>query len=257
MNNANIATCAASDSEVVWHGIDWAGCHRQVRRLQARIVKATQESRWNKVKALQWLLTHSFSGKAIAVKRVTENQGKNTPGVDGETWSAPESKSQAVLSLKRRGYQPRPLKRVYIPKSNGKERPLGIPTMKDRAMQKLHLLALEPASETMADANSYGFRPERSTADAMEQCHTVLARNISPQWILEGDIKGCFDNISHDWMLEHVPTDKAILQKWLKAGYVYQNELFQTKAGTPQGGIITPLTQKITFIRLSAIGLRG
>ena len=105
-------------------------------------------------------------------------------------------KSQAVLSLKRRGYKPLPLKRVYIPKSSGKLRPLGIPSIKDRAMQALHLLALEPVSETTADKNSYGFRPERSTADAMAQCFTVLSQSYAAQWILEGDIKGCLDAAS-------------------------------------------------------------
>ena len=201
---------------------------------------ATQVGRWNRVKALQWLLTHSWSGKAIAVKRVMENQGKKTPGVDRATWSTPKSKLQAVLSLRRRGYQPLPLRRVFIPKSNGKLRPLGIPTMKDRAIQALYLLALHPVSETTADSNSYGFRPERSTADAREQGFIILSRANSPQWILEGDIKGCFDNISHKWMLENVPMDKIILQKWLKAGYVYEEKLFPTEAGTPQGGIISP-----------------
>jgi RNA-directed DNA polymerase len=245
--SAAIAACAASGLEVGWHGIDWAGCHRRVRRLQARIVKATQEGRWGKVKALQWLLTHSFSGKTIAVKRVTENKGKKTPGVDGETWPNPETKSQAVLSLKRRGYKPLPLKRVYIPKSSGKLRPLGIPSMKDRAMQALHLLALEPVSETTADKNSYGFRPERSTADAMAQCFTVLSQSYAAQWILEGDIKGCFDNISHRWVLDNIPTDKAIFQKWLKAGYIYKNELFPTKSGTPQGGIVSPAAANMTL----------
>ena len=186
--------CAASDGEMNWHEINWVKCHSQVRRLQARIVKATQVSRWNKVKALQWLLTHSRSGKVIAVKRVTENQGKKTPGVDRATWSTPKSKLQAVLSLRRRGYQPLPLRRVFIPKSNGKLRPLGIPTMKDRAMQALHLLALYPVSETLADHNSYGFRPERSTADAREQGFKVLVNAERAQWILEGDIKGCFDH---------------------------------------------------------------
>jgi len=244
--NAN-TVCAASGMEMTWHKINWAECHRQVRRLQARIVKATQEGRWNKVKALQWLLTHSWSGRMIAVKRVTENQGKKTPGVDKETWSTPEAKLQAVLSLRRRGYQPLPLRRVFIPKSNGKLRPLGIPTMKDRAMQALHLLALYPTSETTADNNSYGFRPERSTADAMGQCFVTLSRKNSPQWILEGDIKGCFDNISHDWLLENVPTDKVTLQKWLKAGYVYKDELFPTAAGTPQGGIISPTLANLTL----------
>lgn len=245
--NAATAACAASGPEVDWHGIDWAQCHRQVRRLQARIVKATQEGRWGKVKALQWLLTHSFSGKALAVKRVTENQGKQTPGVDGATWPTPEAKSHALLSLKRRGYQPLPLRRVYIPKSNGKMRPLGIPTMKDRAMQALHLLALEPISETTADRDSYGFRPERSTADAREQCFNALSKPWSPQWVLEGDITGCFDNISHEWMMRNTPTDGTILQKWLKAGYVYERELFPTEAGTPQGGIISPTLANMTL----------
>lgn len=239
--------CAASGMEMTWHKINWAECHRQVRRLQARIVKATQEGRWNKVKALQWLLTHSWSGRVMAVKRVTENQGKKTPGVDKETWSTPEAKLQAVLSLRRRGYQPLPLRRVFIPKSNGKLRPLGIPTMKDRAMQALHLLALHPVSETTADNSSYGFRPERSTADAMEHGFTALAKGSSPQWILEGDIKGCFDNISHQWLMENVPTDKVTLQKWLKAGYVYKDELFPTEAGTPQGGIISPTLANMTL----------
>ena len=220
--NAN-TVCAASGMEMTWHRINWVECHQQVRRLQARIVKATQEGRWNKVKALQWLLTHSWSGRLIAVKRVTENQGKKTPGVDKETWSTPDAKLQAVLSLRRRGYQPLPLRRVFIPKSNGKTRPLGIPTMKDRAMQALHLLALYPVSETMADNNSYGFRPERSTADAREQCYKALAKADRAKWILEGDIKGCFDNISHQWLLENVPTDKITLQKWLKKGYVYKD----------------------------------
>jgi RNA-directed DNA polymerase len=236
----NAATLACAPSGATWHGINWADVHRQVRRLQARIVKATQEGRHNKVKALQWLLTHSFSGRALAVKRVTENQGKNTPGVDKSTWKTPAAKIKAIASMKRRGYSPFPLRRVLIPKKNGKTRPLGIPTMKDRAMQALYLLALEPSAETLADPNSYGFRPERSTADAGEQCFIVLAKKNAAEWVLEADIKGCFDNISHDWMINHVPTDKSILQKWLKAGYVFHNERFPTEAGTPQGGIITP-----------------
>src|SRR5205807_8702397 len=127
-----------------WHAIDWKSAHRNVRRLQARIVKATQEKRWGKVKALQRLLTHSFSGKALAVRRVTENQGKKTAGVDKVIWDTPEKKAQAIHDLKPRGYHPQPLRRGYIPKSNGTRRPLSIPTLKDRTMQALHLLALQP-----------------------------------------------------------------------------------------------------------------
>ncbi|HFQ5889646.1 group II intron reverse transcriptase/maturase [Pseudomonas aeruginosa] len=253
MTTQEIACAGAPSREsVTWHSIDWAKCHREVRRLQARIVKATREGKHGKVKALQWILTHSFSGKALAVRRVTENQGKKTPGVDGITWSTPEAKSQAMLSSKRRGYRPQPLKRVYIPKANGKMRPLGIPTMKDRAMQALYLLALEPVSETTADRRSFGFRPTRSTADAIEQCFKQLSRGISPRWILEGDIKGCFDNISHDWLLGHVPTDREILKKWLKAGYIEDRQLFPTEAGTPQGGIISPTLANLVLDGLEA-----
>src|SRR5450755_1040291 len=158
-----------------WHTIRWHDVHRTVRRLQARIVKATQEGRWGKVKALQHLLTHSFSGKALAVKRVTENQGKNTPGVDKVIWEYPQKKAAAITSLRQRGYHPQPLRRIYIPKSNGKKRPLGIPTMRDRAMQALYLLALDPIAECQADPNSYGFRRERCCADALDQCHKILS----------------------------------------------------------------------------------
>jgi RNA-directed DNA polymerase len=253
MTTQEIACAGAPSHEsVTWHSIDWAKCYREVRRLQARIVKATREGKHGKVKALQWILTHSFSGKALAVRRVTENQGKKTPGVDGITWSTPEAKSQAMLSLKRCGYRPQPLRRVYIPKANGKMRPLGIPTMKDRAMQALYLLALEPVAETTADRRSFGFRPERSTADAIEQCFTALSKKVAPQWILEGDIKGCFDNISHDWLLANIPTDRTILKKWLKAGYMEDRQLFPTEAGTPQGGIISPTLANLVLDGLEA-----
>ena len=234
------AVGAVSSEAAEWFAIDWQTIHRNVRRLQVRIVKAVKEGRWGKVRALQRLLTHSFSGKILAVRRVTENQGKKTPGVDREIWDTPEKKIQAVHELKRRGYQPQPLRRVYIPKSDGKTmRPLGIPTMKDRSQQALYLLAFDPVVETTADHNSYGFRQQRSCADAIEQCFKTLVKP-HPQWILEGDVKSCFDRISHDWLLAHVPIDRAILQKWLKAGYLDKHVLHETTDGTPQGGIISP-----------------
>ena len=245
--NVEQSMCAASGLASQWERINWSQCEQRVRRLQARIVKATQEGRHGKVKALQWLLTHSFCGQALAVKRVTNNQGKNTPGVDGAIWSTPASRYKAIDTLRRRGYQPQPLRRVYIPKANGKLRPLGIPTMKDRSMQALYLLALLPIAETTADPNSYGFRPERSTADAIEQCFCALANRHSALWVLEGDIRGCFDNISHAWMLDHIPTDKEVLQKWLKAGFIENRTLFPTEAGTPQGGIISPTLANLTL----------
>jgi RNA-directed DNA polymerase len=234
------AVGAVSNEAKEWYAIDWPTIERNVRRLQVRIAKATKEGKWGKVQALQHLLTHSYSGKVLAVRRVTENKGKKTPGVDREIWDTPEKKTQAVHELQGRGYQPQPLRRVYIPKSDGKTmRPLGIPTMKDRGMQALYLLALDPVAETTADGNSYGFRQQRSCADAIQQTFTVL-KTATTEWILEGDIRSCFDKISHDWLLAHVPMDRTILQKWLKAGYIDKHVFHETTEGTPQGGIISP-----------------
>ncbi|MFT5720980.1 MAG: RNA-directed DNA polymerase [Motiliproteus sp.] len=243
----DLTTPAFSHSATQWHAIDWETSHRRVRELQVRIAKAAMNEQWRRLKSLQRLLVRSFSAKAIAVKRVTENRGKNTAGVDGELWDAPITKWGAIARLTRRGYKPKPLRRVYIPKANGKLRPLGIPTMLDRAMQALYLLALEPVSETTADRNSYGFRPMRCTADAIEQCFVNLSRAHSAKWVLEGDIKGCFDNISHDWLIANVPMDRTILRKWLKAGYMESNRLHSTEAGTPQGGIISPVLANLAL----------
>ncbi|PPE73938.1 group II intron reverse transcriptase/maturase [Solimonas fluminis] len=243
----------ASDVWQDWTSLDWAGIHQTVRRLQTRIAKAIREGDWRGAKRLQKLLTRTTSAKALAVRRVTENQGRRTPGVDGETWSAPDSKWKAVQSLHTTGYKPKPLRRVHIPKANGEKRPLGIPTMKDRAMQALFLLALDPIAESTADENSYGFRPFRSTADAIVQCKNLLARGHSSKWVLEADIKGCFDNISHDWLLQHIPTDRKVLQRWLKAGVVEMGRLSPTEAGTPQGGIISPVLANMTLDGLESL----
>lgn len=233
---------AASRGADGWDQINWRRINRNVRRLQVRIVKATKEGRWGRVKALQHLLTHSFSGRALAVRRVTGNRGRRTPGVDGETWSTPARKWTAVHQLRQYGYRPRPLRRVHIPKRDSTAmRPLGIPVMKDRAMQALYLLALAPIAETTGDESSYGFRTGRSAADAIERCFTALARKTSAEWILEGDIVSCFDRISHDWLLNHVPMERSILHKWLKAGFMDKSVFYPTESGTPQGGIASPV----------------
>lgn len=230
-----------------WNAIDWRRVERNVLEMQIRIAKATKEGDWRRVKALQRSLTRSWSAKAAAVRRVTENRGKKTAGVDRVLWDTPETRWEAIGRLRRRGYRPMPLRRVYIPKANGKERPLGIPTMLDRAMQALYLLALEPVSEGTSDPNSYGFRLNRSTLDAMSQLYVALSQKVSAQWVLEADIKGCFDHISHDWLESNVRMDKAILRKWLKAGVVFQGQFQATEAGTPQGGIISPTLANVAL----------
>lgn len=231
---------ASSHFPTEWAAIDWRRVQKNVKVMQIRLTKATQEGDWRRVKSLQRWLTRSFSAKALAVKRVTENQGKRTAGVDQQLWDTPLQKFAAIAQLEKRRYRPLPLRRVYIPKANGKERPLGIPTMKDRAMQALHLLALDPVLETTSDPNSYGFRKNRSTADAMSQIFLQTCRKASAQWILDADIEGFFDNINHEWLIDNVHMDKTILRKWLKSGAVDRAQLMATTAGTPQGGIISP-----------------
>lgn len=247
-NNSTTGTIVSerlSDSKLLatqWKTIDWKKAEQEVNRLQVRIVKATQEKKWNTVKRLQYLLTHSFHAKALAVRRVTTNKGKKTAGVDGEIWSTPAMKMRAVLSLTDKNYKAKPLRRVYIEKKDKKKkRPLGIPTMYDRAMQALYALGLEPVAETTADTKSFGFRKGRCCQDACEYIFTALSRKVSPEWVLEGDIKGCFDNISHEWLVENIPMDKSVLKQFLKAGFIFKGELFPTEDGTPQGGVISPI----------------
>lgn len=231
---------ASSYVPAEWAALDWRRIQKNVRVMQIRLTKATKEGNWRRVKALQRWLTRSFSAKALAVKRVTENQGKRTAGVDRQLWDTPSRKFAAIAELKKRGYRPLPLRRVYIPKADGKMRPLGIPTMKDRAMQALYLLALDPVLETLSDPNSYGFRKNRSTADAMSQIFVRTSKKDSAQWILDADIEGFFDNINHEWLVKQVRMDSTILRKWLKSGVVDRAQLVATTAGTPQGGIISP-----------------
>ena len=230
-----------------WKAINWMAIRQQVRRLQVRIAKAVKLGKHRTASALQWLLTHSRAARLLAVWRVTTNRGAKTPGVDNVVWRTNRQKLQAAENLKRHGYRPKPLRRIYILKKNGKLRPLSIPTMHDRAMQALYALALAPVAETWADPHSYGFREGRCCADALEHAHIVLSRQRSPQWVLEGDIKACFDEISHQWLLQHVLMDKQILHKWLKAGYWEKAQLFPTSQGTPQGGVISPLLANLAL----------
>ena len=240
-------TGATSSLGEHWKTIEWGKVKAEVKRLQMRIAKAVREGKHNKAKSLQWILSHSFSAKLLAVQRVSSNKGARTPGVDGEIWNTPARKMRGALSLRRKGYKALPLRRVLIPKKNGKMRPLGIPTIKDRAMQAIYLLTLEPISEITADPNSDGFRYYRACRDAIGQCFCALAKSYSPRWILDADIKACFDWIDHEWLLKNIPVDKGILKQWLECGYFQDRKLFPTKAGTPQGGIASPTLANMTL----------
>ena len=174
-----------------------------------------------------------------AYQKLYANKGATTQGIDNDTADGFSDfyVKELIQSLKDGTYKANPVRREYIPKKNGKKRPLSIPTMKDRAMQTLHKMALEPVTETLADGTSYGFRPNRCVQDAIEQGFVDLARKTAPEWVLEGDIKGCFDNINHEWMQKNIPMDKEILHKFLKAGFVEKGKLNATDQGTPQGGL--------------------
>ncbi|ALB47789.1 group II intron reverse transcriptase/maturase [Clostridium beijerinckii] len=256
-NSTTVKTERLKDTkslEFQWETIDWKQVELDVNRLQTRIAKATKNGDNNKAKRLQYLLTHSFSAKAYAVRKVTTNKGKNTSGVDKKLWSTSASKMKAVLSLTDKNYKAKPLKRVYIEKKGKKQkRPLGIPTMYDRAMQTLYALALEPIAETKGDSISFGFRRGRSAKDACEQIFCVLARKCSPTWILEGDIKGCFDNINHEWLQNNIPMYKIIMKQLLKSGYIYEEKLFPTETGSPQGGAISSIYANMTLDGLEKV----
>ena len=166
-----------------WKAIDWKKVKAHVLRLQMRIAKAVREGKMHLVKSLQWILSHSFYAKLLAVKTVTSNKGARTPGVDGVIWNTPAKKMRGALSLQRKGYQAQPLRRIHIrKKDSNKLRPLGIPTMKDRAFQAVYLLGLQPIAETTADKNSYGFRFYRACRDAIGQCFCSLAKSYS--WLM-------------------------------------------------------------------------
>ena len=231
-----------------WNHFPWDTARRFVSRLQKRIAKAVKDGKYRLAERLQYIVTHSYYAKALAVKKVTENKGKRTAGVDGVRWKTAADRMRAVLSLTDKGYKAQPLARIYIPKPNShKMRPLSIPTFYDRAMQALYVLALQPWAETTADITSLGFRLKRCAQDVAVYLFNCLSKRYSAQYILEGDIRGCFDNIPHEWLLKNIPMDKKVLAEFLKAGFLYEGVYHSAIMGTAQGGIISPILANLTL----------
>lgn len=237
-----------------WGDVDWHRIETYVRKLQQRIYRAESQGNKRKVRNLQRLLIRSKASLLLSIKRVTQlNKGKRTAGVDGHKVLSPTGRILLFNQMKDQHlslHHPKPAKRTYIPKKNGKLRPLGIPTIKDRVWQNVVKLALEPQWEQKFESTSYGFRPKRSIHDAISSIYIKLnGLSNKKMWVFEGDFKGCFDNLNHDFILEQLKTFPCnnTIGKWLKAGYVDNNTFHQTDAGTPQGGIVSPLLANIAL----------
>jgi RNA-directed DNA polymerase len=240
-----------------WHSIDWAKHEANVRRLRQRIFVASQKGDIKQVRNLQKLMLRSYSNTLVATRRVTQQSGgRKTAGLDGETALNPRKRMQlaAEVHTEATPWRAQPVKRVYIPKANGKQRPLGIPVIRDRVLQARVKNALEPEWEARFEPRSYGFRPGRSAHDAIETIYSTLARKARRVWILDADLSAAFDRINHDYLLQAVGDfpAKGLIRQWLKAGVVDRGKFAATEEGTPQGGVISPLLMNIALHGIEA-----
>ena len=254
--NANV-----TQRTTLWNSVNWRKANKVVRRLRQRIFKATRSGNVKLVRNLQRLLMRSYSNILISVRKVTQiNQGKDTPGVDKLVVKTPKARGLLVdILTKFIPWKPYPTRRVYIPKANGKKRPLGIPSIIDRCLQAIVKNALEPYWESKFEGSSYGFRPGRSAHDAIGKIYLIARPNKTKKWVVDADIKGCFDNIAHEPLMKAIGNFPArkLIHLWLKAGYVDKGAFYETSMGTPQGGIISPLLANIALHGLEkALGIK-
>lgn len=237
-----------------WNDLNWKKIEKKVKNLQEKIVIARLNENFKEIYRLQWLLVQSLEARALAVRKVVTNKGGKTAGVDEKVWNGSEDYWRAMQELKKvtecpSEYRAEPLRRAFIPKGNtGEMRPLGIPTILDRAVQALYQLGVDPVVEATSDPNSFGFRKNRSTHDAITAIRSLLDKKAHPHWILEVDIAKCFDKISHEFLMTHTPMiHKMVLEQWLKSGVMEEMNYMDTTEGTPQGGIISPVLCNIAL----------
>ncbi len=252
MPSANVTIKTTSDANTIsWHRVDWKSIHKKVNNLRKRIYRASANGNMKLAGNLQKLMLKSNSNKLLAIRRVTlVNQGKNTPGVDKVVINTDRAREELLQKLaKISPSSVQPIKRLYIPKKGGKTRPLGLPTILDRCKQAIVKSALEPFWEAKFEGCSYGFRPGRSAHDAIQKLFCIVRPGKTRRWVLDADIEGAFDNISHDFLIKatgNFPGRKWI-EAWLKSGVMENCQLVPTTAGTPQGGIISPLLAHIAL----------
>ena len=236
-----------------WGAVDWRQVEEDVRRLRQRIFAASQAGDPKKVRNLQKLMLRSRANALISVRRVTElNAGRKTAGIDGKTVLLSQGKAEwaSWAQLRSRSWTPKPVRRVYIPKAGGKQRPLGIPVIADRMLQAIAVNALEPEWEARFEQKSYGFRPGRGCHDAIEAIfNTVSGKNPWRRWILDADLAAAFDRIDHDHILSQIGMFPAreLVRKWLKAGVIEKGWFTPTEGGTPQGGVISPVLLNVAL----------
>lgn len=243
----------ASDTTDAWKQIDFKLAEKCVKKLQKRIARAYSDEDYELVSILQNKMIHSFYAKALSVKYVTSKKGAKTPGVDGKLCISSEDKYNMIFDLKHRGYKPLPLKRVYIPKNDGTMRAVSIPTVKDRIMQMLYKLAIEPIAELTADESSFGYLHNKSAEDAILHCMRIMFENPNLEYVIKTDVKSCFDDISHEWILNNIPFDKRLLKSVICSEYIEDSCSSASDVGIPQGGCLSPVICNMALDGLESV----